>query len=132
MSGTMLVQKNIIAAEKVPPPPPLPSANKSITEQKSVPAPAPMSVPEVGQTGKSTATINSNKKKNRLKTEITIIPKKSETRAEYRAGGILYMIKITPRGGKPYYLVDLQGDGIFVRSELTHKAVIPTWLSEQF
>ncbi len=130
VSGFVLVQQNLIAAEDVPPPPPLPSAGKSITEKKTVPAPIP--VPEVGQTGKSMTATPGNKKKNRLKTELTIIPKKSETRTEYRAGGILYMIKITPKGGRPFYLVDLQGDGVFVRSDLTQKAVIPMWLSEQF
>lgn len=136
VSGFVLVQQNLIAAENVPPPPPLPSADKSIKGQDPVtgpaPKPAPIPVPEVGQTGKSIATIPGNKKKNRLKTELTIIPKKSETRTEYRAGGILYMIKITPKGGRPFYLVDLRGDGVFVRSDLTQKAVIPMWLSEQF
>ena len=126
----MLAQQNLVAAENVPPPPPLPSANKSITKQERAPAPIP--VPEVGQSGKSVTTAPGKKNKTHLTTEITIIPKKSETRAEYRAGGILYMIKITPRGGRPFYLIDHQGDGIFVRSDLAQIDVIPTWLSEQF
>lgn len=30
---------------------------------------------------------------------------------EYRVGGTVYMVKITPPGGVPYYLIDSDGDG---------------------
>lgn len=41
-----------------------------------------------------------------LEPEITIREGSEETIEEYRVNGQLYMIKITPRVGKPYYLVN--------------------------
>ena len=32
---------------------------------------------------------------------------------EYRVGGLLRMVKITPARGVPYYLIDRNGDGRF-------------------
>jgi hypothetical protein len=32
--------------------------------------------------------------------------------------GKLYMVKVTPSVGKPYYLVDRQGDGVFMESDI--------------
>lgn len=52
-----------------------------------------------------------------LEPQVTIVQKETETREEYRANGRLYMIKVTPKVGKPYYLVDFQGNGQFVESD---------------
>jgi hypothetical protein len=30
---------------------------------------------------------------------------------EYRRNGQVYMVKVTPRGGKPFYYIDTDGDG---------------------
>jgi hypothetical protein len=49
--------------------------------------------------------------------EVTITKQSGQTVEEYRAGGKLYMIKIIPKVGKPYYLVDDKGDGKFARQE---------------
>ncbi|TAJ91630.1 MAG: DUF2782 domain-containing protein [Gammaproteobacteria bacterium] len=46
-----------------------------------------------------------------IEPEITIIRKEKETIQEYRLNGRLYMVKITPVVGKPYYLMDRNGDG---------------------
>ncbi len=46
-----------------------------------------------------------------LQPEVTIIHRGKETIEEYRVGGQLYMIKITPSKGLPYYLMDMDGDG---------------------
>ena len=48
---------------------------------------------------------------------------------EYRMGGQLYMVKISPKKGRPYYLVDTDGDGSFEtrRSELGGDVLIPQW-----
>ncbi len=43
--------------------------------------------------------------------EVTIIRRKEARIEEYRTNGILYMIKITPKRGYPYYLIDTDGDG---------------------
>ena len=45
------------------------------------------------------------------------ITRQVETVEEFRVGGKLYMIKITPKVGQPYYLVDDRGDGKFARQE---------------
>ena len=50
-----------------------------------------------------------------LEPQVTIIKRGTDTVEEYRIGGKLYMIKITPTTGKPYYLVDNRGDGTFTR-----------------
>ena len=38
--------------------------------------------------------------------------------SEYRVNGKLYMIKVTPAAGAPYYLVDNQGDGNFIEANI--------------
>jgi len=49
---------------------------------------------------------------------------------EYRLNGALYMIKITPEIGKPYFLVDADGDGELEsrRNELDPDVMIPSWM----
>ncbi len=65
--------------------------------------------------------------------EVTIIKKTEQTVEEYRVGGRLYMIKITPRIGKPYYLVDDLGDGKFSRQEGLDSGVRPPrWVLKRF
>lgn len=61
--------------------------------------------------------------------EITIIRRGDAVIEEYRVGGQLYMIKVTPRRGIPYYLVDTDGDGRLDsrRSELAEDMMIPSW-----
>ena len=49
-----------------------------------------------------------------LEPQVTIVKSETETREEFRIKGKLYMVKVTPAVGKPYYLVDRQGDGIMV------------------
>jgi len=45
--------------------------------------------------------------------EVTITTSGKNTRVEeYRIDGRLYMIKIVPAKGFPYYLIDTDGDGI--------------------
>jgi hypothetical protein len=61
--------------------------------------------------------------------EVTIIRRDDAIIEEYRVGGQLYMIKVTPRKGIPYYLVDTDGDGRLDsrRSELAEDLMIPSW-----
>jgi len=52
---------------------------------------------------------------------------------EYRAGGKLYMIKITPKVGPPYYLIDDLGDGKFTHYEhLDPNFRPPRWVIHRF
>lgn len=65
--------------------------------------------------------------------QVTITKQTEQTIEEYRVGGRLYMIKITPKHGKPYYLVDDRGDGKFARQEgLDTGFRPPRWVLHQF
>jgi len=46
-----------------------------------------------------------------MEPDITIIRKGEDTIQEYRRNGQLYMIKIIPQVGPPYYMLDTNGDG---------------------
>jgi hypothetical protein len=46
-----------------------------------------------------------------MEPDITIIRKSKKTIQEYRRGGKLYMVKIIPDVGPPYYFIDSNGDG---------------------
>jgi len=49
---------------------------------------------------------------------------------EYRINGKLYMIRVTPQKGAPYYLVDADGDGELETrtNELAPDYLIPSWV----
>jgi hypothetical protein len=49
---------------------------------------------------------------------------------EYRAGGVLYMIRVNPTKGASYYLVDTDGDGNLETryNDLQSNLVIPAWV----
>ena len=65
--------------------------------------------------------------------QVTIIKKAEQTVEEYRMGGKLYMIKIIPKVGKPYYLIDSRGDGKFSRQESLDSGVRPpSWVIHRF
>src|SRR5262245_32729419 len=49
-----------------------------------------------------------------LEPQVTILKRGTDTVEEYRIGGKLYMIKVTPAHGVPYYMVDRAGNGRFV------------------
>ncbi|MEJ2383489.1 MAG: DUF2782 domain-containing protein [Xanthomonadales bacterium] len=42
---------------------------------------------------------------------VTIREEEDRMIEEYRRNGQVYMVKVTPRGGKPYYYIDTDGDG---------------------
>lgn len=65
--------------------------------------------------------------------KVTITKKQDLTIEEYRVGGRLYMIKITPKHGKPYYLIDDRGDGRFARRGSENFMVSPPmWVIKKF
>lgn len=65
-----------------------------------------------------------------LEPEVTIIRRKDATVEEYRMNGRLYMVKVTPVIGKPYYFVDRDGDGLMESrmSDLYNPTRVPQWL----
>ena len=64
-----------------------------------------------------------------LEPEVTIIDGGRHKIEEYRVNGRLYMIKIFPSIGPPYYLVDSDGDGEFdtQRHLRDGEMVVPRW-----
>ena len=65
-----------------------------------------------------------------LEPDVTIRAGKESTVEEYRIHGQLYMVKITPKIGKPYYLLDSDGDGKLETrmSHLNSNFVVPSWV----
>ena len=47
-----------------------------------------------------------------LEPEVTIIERDDATYEEYRLNGRLYMVKVVPAVGPPYYYIDNDGDGL--------------------
>jgi len=59
--------------------------------------------------------------------DVTIRTEGDKTIQEYRQNGFLYAIKVTPKGGKPYFLVRAEGsEGNFIRSDQPDM-LIPSW-----
>lgn len=64
-----------------------------------------------------------------LEPQVTILRRGEDMVEEYRMNGRLYMVKVTPRHGTPYYLIDRQGDGVFHRQDsLTTDIHPPMWV----
>ena len=65
-----------------------------------------------------------------IEPEINIIQKEDRIIEEYRVNGRLYMIKVTPVRGYPYYLMDTDGDGSFEtrQNELASGLLVPNWI----
>jgi hypothetical protein len=77
---------------------PLALAEEAPKQQtEAVPEPPPL--PEKMQSGEV------------LEPDVTIIESDEQKIEQYSVNGHIYMVKITPKGGVPYYLVDTDGDG---------------------
>lgn len=65
-----------------------------------------------------------------LEPEVSIIKRDDAVVTEYRMNGQLYMVKIVPVAGPPYYLIDTTGDGSLNvrRTELDPGLVVPNWM----
>ena len=68
-----------------------------------------------------------------LEPQVTIIRRGEDRVEEYRINGRLYMIKVTPPHGVPYYLVDDKGDGRMTRQEPMDSGLrVPMWVIGTF
>ena len=67
-----------------------------------------------------------------LEPEITITTKGADRYEEYRIRGQLYMVKVTPAHGKPYYLIDNEGSGQLSRSDFAPSVKVPMWVIKRF
>ena len=63
-----------------------------------------------------------------LEPQVTIKKRDNDKVEEFRVQGKLYMIKVTPPHGVPYYMVDRQGDGKFVRDDTQSQIRPPMWV----
>lgn len=63
--------------------------------------------------------------------QITIILRGDDIVREYRLNGHLFAVKITPRSGPPYYLIDADGDGDMESRFLDNndaRIIVPQWV----
>lgn len=80
-------------------------------------APEPPLIPEQVESGQT------------LEPEVTITQRGADTVQEYRLGGRLYMVKIIPSSGVPYYLIDTDGDGqMETRQNDVRSSKVPQWV----
>ncbi len=64
--------------------------------------------------------------------QVTIVKKKGETVEEYRINGQLYMIKVTPAHGVPYYMHREDQNGGWLMDGPTQPLSIPKWTLFRF
>ena len=65
--------------------------------------------------------------------KITIVKKKNgDTVEEYRSAGQLYMMKVTPAHGVPYYMHREDQEGGWINDGPTQPLVIPKWTIFRF
>jgi hypothetical protein len=64
-----------------------------------------------------------------IEPEVTIIETDDQVIYEYRANGRLYMVKIQPMAGPPYFMLDIDGDGLLdVQNQSPPELALPQWL----
>jgi uncharacterized protein DUF2782 len=102
-----------LAQSAAPPPPPIPPQLEPLPEI----APPP---PGLGGDPE-------------LEPQVTITRKEGETVEEARINGKLIWIKVTPRHGRPYFLIPDGNDGILVRRDgLDGGLRVPLWVLFSF
>lgn len=62
--------------------------------------------------------------------EVTIRRRGEGVIEEYRVNGRLYMVRVVPRRGVPFYLIDSDGDGQLDvrRNDLDDGLMVPSWV----
>lgn len=64
-----------------------------------------------------------------LEPEVTIIESDKETIHQYSINGQIYMVKVIPRNGSPYYLLDTDGDGVIdVQPDGPRNIAVQQWI----
>ena len=58
--------------------------------------------------------------------KVTIVQDGDKQMQIHQVNGRVYGIKVIPKVGKPYFLVDPNGDGKFIRNEID-RILIPQW-----
>lgn len=91
----------IFAVDDIPPPPSLNKEEQDFTTKNKVNNETVPALPE-----------EVDDSRNIPQPEVRIIRKKDSVIEEYRVNGRLRYVKITPSVGRPYYMVDTNGDGM--------------------
>jgi len=92
-------------------------ATASVLAQEPAPVPEPPELPPQVESGEA------------LEPEVTIIESDKGTIQQYSVNGRVYMVKIIPKSGPPYYLLDSDGDGeMDVRQDHPSKIAVPQWV----
>ena len=61
--------------------------------------------------------------------QVTITQRDRETIEEARVNGIIVWIRITPRHGRPYYLIPTAGGNMYIRRDSLDTALkVPMWV----
>ena len=103
----------LAAAQSPPPPPALPPGLQPLPEP---PPPPPGMQPD-----------------STLEPQVTITKRGEDKVEEFRVNNKLYMIKVTPPNGTPYYLIDEKGDGRMSRQESLDTGLrVPMWVIHSF
>lgn len=110
---TVLLLSAALAAEAQSQARPLPPGSRPLEE----PPPPPLVEPDPA-----------------LQPQVTIRREEDKEIAEYRVNGKLYMVRVTPKNGKPYTMIDHKGDGTFSKQDntLTPNLVVPQWVLLEF
>ena len=87
-------------------------------DEEFAPVPLPPDIPDPLESGQA------------IEPQVTIIRREQAIFEEYRVNGRLYMIKVTPAIGKPYFLIDQDGDGRMEsrRGEIYEDSLVPQWV----
>lgn len=117
VGGMVLYAAQLPARQDAPPPPPIPEHD---TQPAVTPAPASKAeretapstpAPTARRLGDGNEPLPPKIVDEELEPAVTIRKEGDITYEEYRAEGRIYMIKVTPAGGVPFYLLDTDGDG---------------------
>jgi hypothetical protein len=104
----------VVLAQSAPPPPPPPPKLEPLPEIPPPTAPVIAGDPE-------------------LEPQVTISRKEGETIEEARVNGKLLWVKVTPRHGKPYFLVPDGSGNVYVRRDSLDTGLrVPLWLLLEF
>lgn len=68
-----------------------------------------------------------------MEPQVTIVKRGDNKEEEFRINGKLYMVKVTPAHGVPYYLIEEKGDGKWARQESLDSGLrVPMWVIGNF
>ncbi|MGM0553358.1 MAG: DUF2782 domain-containing protein [Pseudomonadota bacterium] len=95
-------------------------------------APAPPEMPDAAEQQPAPPVLDERAREQRAleEADVVIIERDGETRREYRVGGRVVMVEVTPAVGPAYYLIDATGDGSLDHrgDDLEPGFVPPSWI----